>query len=235
MTEKSNPLSFHYSVIRSKRKTVTVSVNPVKGVIVRVPKNYRMDSIIKMLKQHEMKIVQTLEKTVLHPQGFEHGDQISYLGSHLTIAHQKSFEHHVPIVNIEGERLVIKGTLINRDEMIKAIEEWLLTEAIKILTERSEHLMDRLDVKPSKISFRSQKTRWGSCSSKGSISLNWKLVFAPLDVIDYVIIHEFCHLFHMNHSKQFWEKVASFDSSFKEHRSWLKRNAHLVYWPLSKR
>ena len=75
-----------------------------------------------------------------------------------------------------------------------------------------------------KISVRSQKTRWGSCSSEGCISLNWRLLAAPLPVMDYVVIHELAHLKFHDHSQQFWNLVAQYDSQYKYHRKWLREH-----------
>ncbi|WDC85678.1 M48 family metallopeptidase [Caloramator sp. mosi_1] len=70
---------------------------------------------------------------------------------------------------------------------------------------------------------------WGSCSSKGNINLNWRLVMMPLDVIDYVIVHELCHLKHPNHSKGFWNLVREFMPDFEGKRRWLKENGARLF------
>jgi len=74
------------------------------------------------------------------------------------------------------------------------------------------------------ITIRDQKTRWGSCSSRGTLSFNYRLIFAPPAVLDYVVVHELCHLTHMNHSADFWNKVASVMPDYKQHRKWLKEH-----------
>lgn len=78
----------------------------------------------------------------------------------------------------------------------------------------------------SRISVREQKTRWGSCSSKGTLSFNWKLMLAPPAILDYVIVHELCHLAHMNHSERFWSCVATILPDYKERRKWLKEHGN---------
>lgn len=94
----------------------------------------------------------------------------------------------------------------------------------KWLINRVNHWSMQMQLHPKKLSFRSQKTRWGSCSSSGNISLNWRLLAAPLPVMDYVVIHELAHLKHQNHSSQFWALVATFDPLYKYHRRWLREN-----------
>lgn len=74
------------------------------------------------------------------------------------------------------------------------------------------------------ITVRDQRSRWGSCSSRGTLSFNYRLVFAPPKVLDYVVVHELCHLTHMNHSKDFWNMVGSVMPEYKEYKNWLKEH-----------
>lgn len=76
------------------------------------------------------------------------------------------------------------------------------------------------------ITVRDQKSRWGSCSSRGTLSFNYRLIFAPPPVLDYVVVHELCHLTHMNHSKDFWDMVASVMPEYGEYRKWLREHGH---------
>lgn len=80
-----------------------------------------------------------------------------------------------------------------------------------------------------KITIRDPKTRWGSCSSNGTLSFSFRLMLAPPRVLDYVVVHELCHLTHMNHSKEFWNMVENILPDYKEHRKWLKENGHTLY------
>ncbi|PIR43823.1 zinc-dependent protease, partial [candidate division WWE3 bacterium CG10_big_fil_rev_8_21_14_0_10_32_10] len=83
-----------------------------------------------------------------------------------------------------------------------------------------------LNLKYKKIYIKNVKTIWGSCSSRKNLNFNYKLVMAPHNIIDYVVIHEVCHLVHQNHSKSFWSLVKSIDPNFKEHKKWLHENGH---------
>uniref|UniRef100_UPI004056E508 M48 family metallopeptidase n=1 Tax=Acetatifactor sp. TaxID=1872090 RepID=UPI004056E508 len=74
------------------------------------------------------------------------------------------------------------------------------------------------------ITIRDQKSRWGSCSSKGTLSFNYRLIFAPPKVLDYVVVHELCHLTHMNHSKDFWNMVGQIMPEYKEYKTWLREH-----------
>lgn len=74
------------------------------------------------------------------------------------------------------------------------------------------------------ITIRDQRSRWGSCSSRGTLSFNYRLIFAPLPVLDYVVVHELCHLTHMNHSKDFWNMVECIIPDYKKHKVWLREH-----------
>jgi len=105
---------------------------------------------------------------------------------------------------------------------------WYKTNSFQILENRTRYWAKHLAVSPLKLNLKDQKTRWGSCSSLGTINYNWRIVMAPPDVIDYLVIHELCHLVFPNHSQNFWQLVAKNCPHFQEHRTWLKNNGPLL-------
>ncbi len=109
-----------------------------------------------------------------------------------------------------------------REERRRAMHSYFKKQARLHIEERVEFFAGSMGLFPKQISIRGQRTRWGSCSASGEISLNWKLLAAPLAVIDYVVVHELAHMRHMNHSREFWQLVESFQSTYKVSRRWLK-------------
>ncbi|MBX3487205.1 MAG: M48 family metallopeptidase [Candidatus Paracaedibacteraceae bacterium] len=97
-------------------------------------------------------------------------------------------------------------------------------EVKKILPPVLDKITAAMNLRPKKITLRDTKSRWGSCSSEGNISLSWRLMMAPPEVMEYVVIHEFAHLVHMNHSKSFWQLVARHCPEYRRHIHWLKAN-----------
>ena len=96
--------------------------------------------------------------------------------------------------------------------------------AKEYFTKRVEHYIQLTGGSYTRITIRDQKTRWGSRSTSGTLSFNYRLMYAPLKVLDYVVVHELCHITHMNHSKEFWSMVASILPDYKESRRWLKEH-----------
>lgn len=88
---------------------------------------------------------------------------------------------------------------------------------------------DRLPFRPAGLTIRNQKTRWGSCSSRGTISLNWRLIKCPATIRDYIIIHELCHLKHFNHSKVFWKTVRDYYPGVDQAKSWIRKHSDIIF------
>ena len=97
-------------------------------------------------------------------------------------------------------------------------------KAKEIIPRRTAYFAARMGVSYGRITIREQKTRWGSCSSKKNLNFNWKLLLAPPEVLDYVVVHELCHLKQMNHSRAFWAEVAAILPDYKERKKWLREH-----------
>lgn len=100
---------------------------------------------------------------------------------------------------------------------------WLKRQATTTFLPKIREWSGKTGLRPMKVRIKDQKSRWGSCSSKKNVNLNWRLIMAPETVLDYVIVHELCHLQFLNHSKVFWYLVASFIPDFQTQKSWLKK------------
>lgn len=100
--------------------------------------------------------------------------------------------------------------------------------ARKVIPVKVNHYASLMNVQYGRITIRNQKTRWGSCSGKGNLNFNCLLMLAPDEVVDYVVVHELCHLIEMNHSKAFWEQVERVMPDYKRHRKWLKEHGNEI-------
>ena len=104
----------------------------------------------------------------------------------------------------------------------------LANKALELIPKRVEYYAPLLGVTYGRITIRNQKTRWGSCSSKGNLNFNVALMRVPMEVLDYVVVHELCHRIHMNHSEAFWAEVENVMPDYKVYKRWLKENGDKV-------
>jgi len=191
-----------YTVERSKRKSVGIVVERTGAVRVLAPKNVSLSEIQRIVMQKQSWI-----RSKLH---------------HVSFTNQKKnrYKDTLPYMGSEIEKIKVSDN--------KALERWYREQAKVLINERVAFWGHKMGRFPSQISVKAQKSRWGSCTSNGQLLLNWRLILAPIEVIDYVIIHELAHLYQMNHSKAFWSIVDQFDPHFKEKRRWLKQNSWIL-------
>lgn len=114
------------------------------------------------------------------------------------------------------------------EKVKEALLYWYLERGIEIITEKVNYFTEEMGVSYKKINLKKVSSIWGSCSPTNCLSFNRKLVMAPHEVVDYVVIHEVVHLTHRNHGSGFWNQVENFDPQYKNHRKWLRLNHHLL-------
>ena len=216
-----------YQIIRSKRKSIAIIIERDGTLVVRAPLRATKVQIEALLAKKEqwIKEKQELNRSLwkaLAPKTFSDGEDFLFLGKSYPLA----------IVKNQEQDLVFKdGFYLSRSawKTAKAVfEKWYREQARQILTERVDLYAQRNGFSFQKIRINSARTRWGSCSAKGSLNFPWRLAMAPLSVIDYVVIHELAHLHEKNHSRKFWAKVASLMPDYKQRREWLKRNGNTL-------
>lgn len=109
-------------------------------------------------------------------------------------------------------------------EAMVILEQWLREKAGEIIDERAMEYGKIIGVSYNNIRIKDTKSRWGSCSSKSNLNFSWRIIMAPPEVMDYVIVHELCHLLHMNHSKEYWATVEKYMPDYENHKEWLRKN-----------
>ena len=137
-----------------------------------------------------------------------------------------------PEVVLTSTEVLVKlpaGPEADRQVMTEQIiKTWLVQQAGELFLNKTSHWAAIIGVSPARITIKDQKTRWGSCSSLGNINYNWRIIMAPPQVADYLIIHELCHLLVPNHSVRFWEQVGRYMPEYRECRKWLTDNGKLL-------
>ena len=186
--------------------------------------------IEKLLFEKERWIVQKLDEISEKPsavikKSFENGDLFYYLGKSYRLKFVENNIIKKPQVRFEEELMVLEiSETANKDKIKSFLKNWYISKAGELLVERIRLYSSFTGLSPKKVAIKEQKTRWGSCSSKGNINLNWKLVMSPLPIVDYVVIHELCHMKEMNHSGKFWSLVEAVMPDYKVYKKWLKEN-----------
>lgn len=140
------------------------------------------------------------------------------------------------IINIPTKKKLIKldssNLYVFSDKLIisNVIKDWFLKSSNDYIFKLASEKAKLLNLNFKKISIRDQKTRWGSCSEKGNLSFSWRLIMSPPEVIEYVVVHEICHLKQMNHSTKFWRLVDSICTNRKKAQNWLKKNGTKLHF-----
>ncbi len=132
-------------------------------------------------------------------------------------------------VDEEKGNLVLRIPAGNRSVIPTGLENYLREMARDQIEACVAAQARRMGVRPKTIVIRDQRTRWGSCSSTGTLSFNWRLIMVPHTVMEYVVIHELAHMVHANHSTAYWAFVSQYYPAYKEARSWLRKNASLLH------
>ncbi|WP_163195321.1 M48 family metallopeptidase [Clostridium thermarum] len=225
--------NIEYVIIRSNRKTLELSINEEGKIIIKAPRRCSKDFIERFLKEkatwidNRLKTINKLQKS-RKVRDFCSGEKLVYLGQEYTCKVEvkegsriyggfdgKEFTIVIPSsIKYEDRRNVCKEVTL---QLYKKL-------AKKVLQDRTSHYSKVIGVQVNRIYIKEQKTLWGSCSSKNNINYNWKLVMAPLWVLDYVVIHELCHILQRNHSKLFWLEVEKYMPNYKEAVEWLRQH-----------
>ena len=213
-----------HQIIRSNRKTLSLSINENADLVVRAPRRVSDYEIQKFISEKSDWIdkKQRLIKARLKDSENHHSNlRCLYLGSLYPL---KIDNNNVKPISFNGHMFTIAD--INREEISLPLKSWYKKRFIEVALPRLSYFSEKHKLKVNQVRVKEQKTLWGSCSSKNNINLNYLLIMAPMKVIDYVIVHELVHTIHKNHSAKFWQKVETIMPNYKDARYWLKENGH---------
>lgn len=219
--------SFPYTVIFSRRKRGALVVKADGSLEVRVPLRTPLAQIEEIVQSKRDWILQQQEKmrqakNATPVAQFKAGEKFWYLGK----TYPLEIDPRAKSLLKFDERFILKASALPRAREL--LTRWYMEQARVVCTTRVLWLASAHGFSPEKVRISSARTRWGSCSSKKTLSFTWRLVMAPVEIIDYVIIHELVHLHHLNHSKMFWQEVEKILPDYKKRRSWLKKNGRLL-------
>ena len=222
---------FVVKVIRTgRRKTASVKVEEGR-VFAAVPDSLSDSRIEALLARKSRWIKEKLrlqrDAVPVKPKQYISGEHFTYLGRNyrLQVATGKS----VAVKLRQGRLWVhVPGGRDGPGEVRDALTQWYRTHADQKLKEKVERYAGIIGVSPKAVCIKTFKSRWGSCDSRGLVQFNWKIIIAPNRIVDYLVVHELCHLKEHNHSPLFWKCVESVFPDYQECREWLKLNGRIL-------
>ena len=211
-------------IIRSRRKTLSITVDSFGRLIVRAPLRCSEARIFSFIREKETWILRKISERKgagiqLPPENLN-GYKMLVLGNECTLQVVSSQK-----VGYDSENNIIYLPEKNpRERLIK----WLKDNAKRIFALVTEQMAERMGTRYKSITITSARSRWGSCSGENALRYSFRLLYAPKEVIEYVVVHELAHTIQHNHSKLFWAEVAKYVPDWKVKRGWLKQHSALM-------
>lgn len=216
-------------VVRSRRKTIALVVQPDGRLVVRAPLRTSQKIIDAFVTSkadwiEKSRQSQVSRRKFFPKRNFSPGELFWYLGKQypmqLMTPQRPALQFHLAFTLDEKSVSQAK----------KHFEHWYREQARLYLTERVQYFANLYNFHYQQIKITSARARWGSCSARGTLNFAWRLIMAPPDIIDYVVLHELAHTVHHNHSQPFWSLVQSMLPDYAAKRKWLKQNSHQFHW-----
>ena len=223
-------MDISYTIKRSlKRKKLTITVERDRNVIVHAPEGTSEEKIQEIITlkrqwiQEKIKHAQKFSEQP-HPPGKElvNGESALYLGRNYRIQIVPTGASEIQF----KQRFLIPASFLGEQKTV--LREWYIKKANETIIPRVQSLTRELGVEPANAKIVDNRYRWGSCTAKNIVSFNWRIIKAPMYVVDYVIVHELAHLLENNHTPRFWNIVRSQSPKMEKAKLWLKENGQLL-------
>ena len=222
--------NFTVDVIRTNRvRSVSIYL---EGEIVkmRVPKSLSEKRIREFITKRtpwiKTKLKEVSERPLVKSKEYVSGEMLSYLGRTYRLKVTHGNETSIKLKGRFFSATVLKADKTAQETIRSMLISWYRQHAETGLSKKTEYLAGIIGVQPNSITVKDYKSRWGSCSNRGDITYNWKVILAPQPIIDYVVVHELCHMLEHNHSSRYWKHVERYASDWRDCRNWLKTNSH---------
>lgn len=215
-----------YTLKRSfKARLIWLYIKQGTGLTVTIPKYYNLKNVPEYLKSNSAWIIRHLNKRfdgipALPPTAAHPANTMSYLGKYITVMQERK-NTGPSVVRLERNSLIVSFNPSGKKHLLGELEKWCREQASSLLQLRVKRFSQQMGLSYNRVFIRNQKSRWASCSYRRNLNFNWRLVMVPEPVLDYVVVHELCHLKEMNHSKSFWNLVGRYCPDWREYRKWL--------------
>jgi len=222
---------FIAEVIRTPR-TKSASIKVDEGAVsVVVPRDLPLERIQQLITDKKRWIK---EKLYIHQQArpvsskeFVSGEAFPYLGRNYRLKVERG--SYQPAKLVKGSLIVTIPMGVDDPNIVRnAVVRWYRTRALERLKDKSKRWASIIGVTPKSVGIKTFKSRWGSCSADAEVLFNWRVVMTPNRVVDYVVVHELCHLVRHDHSRQFWKLVEKVMPDYAECKEWLKANSRTI-------
>lgn len=229
MLEKIN-----VSVVRSKKRKTTQLLMKNQSLIINAPMFFQDSDISFLLKKYEHWIQKNYAKQSPPPpkKHYVENECFPLRGKNYSLQIHQNPQHKIPHISNEFLKIYLPKKVIHQTLYVqKKIQAWYLQEASTYLLEKTDEIAKKIELYPQSVIIKSFKAQWGNCyQASKKIQYNWRLIMAEESIIDYVIVHELCHLIHANHSKAFWRCVEQILPHYQQSRQWLKKNGHEFFF-----
>lgn len=220
-----------YELIKSNRKSIEIRLKSNGQVIIKGPKHMLKDQCEKVLEQKWDWILENLQKfnerqSQENHRQYKDKEVFNILGEKVTIKLLRQSLNVSKLKKLSGEWIFSIPEGWDKEKIIEVLIPYFKASLKQYLEDRIRYYEPMFSKKVKSLTIRNQSTKWGSCSSKQGLNFNYRLIFAPLEIIDYLVVHEMSHLEHMNHSKSYWKKVYSVMPDYEKKDQWLKNNGH---------
>lgn len=215
-----------YTLKRSSRaRLIWLNIKQKTGLVVTIPHYYHLKFLPDYLRTNSEWILRNLDKYCSQIQDSPAvnalpTNTISYLGKYITVMQERNISGPTAL-KLKQNNLIISLNSTSDNLSLNELEHWYRIQASRLIQAKVKKYSQLMGLDYNRVVIRDQKSRWGSCSCRRNLNFSWRLIMAPESVLDYVIIHELCHLKEMSHSKSFWNLVASYCPRWHDYRSWL--------------
>jgi predicted metal-dependent hydrolase len=219
---------FHVEVVRTDRKrsaSIRLLGDLVKVIVPMTLSDSRIrDLIAKRTSWIKSKLQEQSDRPIAASREYVSGETVTYLGKNYRLKVLIGDQPSMKLKRGYVEATITQSDLNPEKTIRSLLQDWYRSLAEKRLCEKTVRLAQAIGVSPSSVTIKDYKSRWGSCSTKGDISYNWRIILAPHSIVDYVVVHELCHMLEHNHSSKYWKHVERHVPRWRECREWLKHN-----------
>lgn len=218
-----------FNIIYRKRKTMSLEIKRDGIINVIAPNGLDKTFIVDKVKNKSDWIIKKLDEIEVlnnnrYTRSYESGDIFLYLGNEYMLEVLVDKTTIGTSVSLENNKLIVRSNSNNKDVIQRALKNWYTDETLGVTKERINYYKLFFEDTVTSIKIKDQKSRWASCTYKNEILFNLRCSMMPIQIIDYIVVHEMCHMEHRNHSKDFYLAVERILPDYKERVKWLKNN-----------